>query len=490
MLLALLLIPSLAGLVAFVVRPPGLRRALLPATAAAHAAVCAAAWFHPPAPAGHGWLALDAPGQLFLSLSSGLFLAAACHAVGYLRRETQAATTPEAGLGFEPVPEAIFIVSMLWLLAAMTLVAVSQHFGLLWAAIEATSLAGAPLICFRGRRRTLDAAWKYLLVCSVGIALALLGNFFLAVAAAGAGAPARSLLLQELLAGAAGLNAVWLKAAFLLLLAGYGARMGLAPMHTWLPDACSEAPSVLFALLSGAVLNGAFLGLLRIQQVCGAAGLGGFGRELLVLFGLLSIVVAAIFIPGQADYKRLLAYSSVEHMGILALGVGLGGGAVSGAFLHAVSHSLAKAMLFLVAGNILFLCQTRLAAQVRGVRRLDPVAGWLWIAGFFAIAGSPPFGLFVSGLVILQAAIAQHRWVVVGVYLGGLALIFMGMAGAMLNMAQGEPDPRHARKGRAACLLADAPPLALGALVLVLGLYLPPGLKEVIREAARLLGGT
>src|SRR5262249_10803741 len=149
------------------------------------------------------------------------------------------------------------------------------------------------------------------------------------------------------------LHVAWLKAAFLLLLVGYGTKMGLAPLHAWLPDAHSEAPSVVSALLSGALLNCALLGIIRIQQVCVAAGDGAFGRELLVGFGLLSMAVAAIFIPGQSDYKRMLAYSSVEHMGILTLGIGLGGAGTFGGVLHTLNHSVTKAMLFMVAGNVL-----------------------------------------------------------------------------------------------------------------------------------------
>jgi hydrogenase-4 component F len=230
----------------------------------------------------------------------------------------------------------------------------------------------------------------------------------------------------------------------ILFLVGYGTKMGLAPLHTWLPDAHSEAPSVVSALLSGALLNCAFLGILRVQQVCAAAGIAAFGQELLVGFGLLSMAVAAVFIPGQSDYKRMLAYSSIEHMGILALGVGVGGGGTFGALLHAVGHAATKAMLFLTAGNILAAYRTKSTAEVRGVLRVLPVSGALWVIGFFAITGSPPFGPFLSELTILRAMLDQgHPWIA-AMFLALLAVIFVGMAGIVLEMAQGAPAPEMA----------------------------------------------
>src|SRR5438093_9095371 len=179
---------------------------------------------------------------------------------------------------------------------------------------EATTLAIEPLIFFHLHHRSLEATWKYLLICSVGIALALLGNFFLAVAAVQPDGSSLPLVVNNLVQDAAQLHDAWLKAAFLLLLVGYGTKVGLAPLHTWLPDAHSEAPSMVSALLSGALLDCAFLGILRGHQVCLGAGLGEFSRDLLVGFGLVSLAVAAIFIVGQTDFKRLLAYSSVAHM--------------------------------------------------------------------------------------------------------------------------------------------------------------------------------
>ena len=488
MIVALLLVPVVAAVIAYFLRADGPRRAVLVLAALAHAALTAATWVVTPAPAWGGWLGVDGPGRLFLGVTSALFVAAAVYAVAALRREVPGARADfEEPFVFANAPEARFTAGLLLFLAAMTLVTVSQAFGLLWVAVEATTLASAPLIYFHRHHRSLEATWKYLLVCSVGIALALLGNFFLAVAAAGHGAAAVRLALPDLVRDAGTLDVAWLKAAFILFLVGYGTKMGLAPLHTWLPDAHSEAPSVVSALLSGALLNCALLGIVRAQQVCAAAGEAEFGRGLLVGLGLLSMAGAAVFVVGQADYKRMLAYSSVEHMGILALGIGLGGAGASGGMLHAVNHSLTKAALFLVAGNILAEYRTKSTSEVRGVLRVLPVSGILWMAGFLAITGTPPFGSFLSELTILKAALDQGRAFVALAYLVLLAVVFVGMANVVLPMAQGAPrEPDRARRREP--LLGVVPAACLAALVLLLGLYVPPALRHAVEEAARGLG--
>ncbi|HEU5179527.1 MAG TPA: proton-conducting transporter membrane subunit, partial [Candidatus Polarisedimenticolia bacterium] len=307
--LALVLLPAAAGVLAFALRSDRLRRGLLVATSLAHAGLVAACLRSGGGTGPGNWLLLDALGLVFLAITSTLFLAAAFYAVGYLRREgTGPRRDFEEGQLFADAPERVFIGCMLFFLAAMSLVIVSQHMGLLWVAIEATTLASAPLIYFHRHHRSLEATWKYLLICSVGIALALLGTFFLAVAASGPGGGQIPLVLGDLVAAAPQLNPIWLRAALIFLLVGYGTKMGLAPLHTWLPDAHSESPSVVSALMSGALLNCAFLGILRAFQISGAAGGGRFMARLMVVLGLLSMTFAAGLILGQSDYKRMLAY--------------------------------------------------------------------------------------------------------------------------------------------------------------------------------------
>jgi hydrogenase-4 component F len=485
MLIALPLVPLLAGLLAVAIPADGLRRLLLVAVGLAHAGLTAATWITPPAPAYGGLLVLDPLGQLFLSLASVLFLAASIYAVGYLRHEggSQEKRDFQDGATFFNAPERVFTLCLCLFLSAITVVCSTRNISVLWVGIEATTLSSAPLIYFHRHRRSLEATWKYLVICSVGIALALLGNILVSVAFYDPVAPVSSMDLADMLPRAAGATGPWLRAAFICLLVGYGSKMGLAPMHNWLPDAHSQSPSLVSALLSGALLNCAFLGILRAVQILSAAGLGDFCGELLVLFGLLSMGTAAVFIVGLGDYKRMLAYSSVEHMGILALGVGIGGGAAFGAMLHAVNHSLTKGALFLISGNILAVYHTRSCHDARGVSRALPITAALWAAGFLAIVGSPPFGLFVSELVILRAMFAGGHLVAATAYVLALAVIFVGMATTVCRMVQG-PLPPAVRHPGPEKLLAVVPPMALLAAALVLGLYVPGGLSSLLSRAA------
>lgn len=489
MLRDLVILPAGAGLMAFLVRSNAWRRGLLVAAAAAHLLLTLRAWGVPPA-GGGVWLGLDPLGLVFLTITSLLFMAGAVYAVGYLARESgEEHADFEEGLLFRNQPEAVFTGCMLLFLATMTLVCLSRHLGLLWVAIEATTLTSAPLIYYHRHHRSLEAAWKYLLICSVGIALALLGNFFLAVAFTPDGGPTPSLGLDGLLSATVGARGVWLKVAFVFLVVGYGTKMGLAPLHTWLPDAHSEAPSVISALLSGALLNGAFLGILRVWQVLAHAGQTDFAQPLMIGFGLASMAVAAVFILGQPDYKRLLAYSSVEHMGILALGVGVGGMAVFGSLLHAINHSLTKGLLFLAAGNILAATRTKASAEVRGLLRAIPVTAVLWVVGFLAITGTPPFGVFLSKFVILSAAFDRGHAAVGVAALVLLAVIFIGMCLIVLRMVQGAPADTGKAPERSEPLWSVLPPLLLGVGVLMLGLWIPERLTDLLQAAARLVGG-
>ncbi|MEN6557554.1 MAG: proton-conducting transporter membrane subunit [Thermoguttaceae bacterium] len=493
MIWALLWIPALSGLAAFGIRRNVPRRALLLAAAVGHLAVVIACWRHAPPSVADGWIAVDPASLLFLGIASALFLAAAVYGVGYLAQSHHVAPTgeDEEELPFQNFPEAAFTGCLLLFLATMSLVAVSQHLGLMWVGVEATTLVSAPLIYFHRHHRSLEATWKYLVICSVGIALALLGNFFVAAAARSGGQTAIHLTMADLTAHANALNPRWLQAAFLFFLVGYGTKMGLAPLHTWLPDAHSEAPSVVSALLSGALLNCAFLTILRTHGLLAAAGLADFSSDLLVGFGLFSMAVAAVFIVGQADFKRMLAYSSVEHMGILSLGIGVGGAAAFGAMLHAVNHSLVKAMLFLAAGNILARYRTKSTVRVRGLLRLSPATGVLWMAGFLAIVGLPPFGPFLSELTILKGVFDAGRpWLAAG-YLTALAVVFVGMAAICLRMSYGAPPDalqNPASPARREPLWSIAPVASLGALALLLGLYVPPPLVDLLHRAAVALG--
>ncbi|SDF63879.1 proton-conducting transporter transmembrane domain-containing protein [Desulfovibrio legallii] len=497
MLTTLLFLPLAVGCAMLLWGRAGVCRAGLPLTALIHAVLACAvaarvAQGETPTALG-GLLAPDALGALFLALASLLFLAASVYAVHYLREEERIGEhTNILDHGrFTNAPERRFTACLCFFLASMTLVTVTPHLGAQWVGIEATTLSSAPLIYFHRHKSSLEATWKYLIICSVGIALALLGNILLAVAFHGASAAGDAAGLDQagwFVRHAAQAEPTWLKAAFVFLLVGYGTKMGLAPLHNWLPDAHSQAPSLVSALLSGALLNCAMLGMLRGHQIMLAAGLGGLSGGMLTVLGLLSLLTAAVFIVGQGHYKRMLAYSSVEHMGILALGVGVGGLAVSGAMLHAVCHSLVKCMLFLLSGNILARYHTYSSYDVRGMRWTMPFTAALWTAGFLAVAGSPPFGIFVSELLIFKGMLAADRPWIAAAYLLLLAVIFVGLSVAVLRMVQGNrPTDMPAVRREALCSVL--PPLALGLAVLTLGLWVPDGLWDFLTRAAALIGG-
>jgi hydrogenase-4 component F len=467
------------------------RPRLVAATAAAHfaatvallasptpAGASIAGWLGPAAgPAGGAWLALDAPGRLLLAVVSVLFLCCAVYSTGYLRYRVERANRR-------------FCACMLAALGTMSLVAYAQHLGLLWIGIEATTLATAPLIYFNRTARSIEATWKYLLIASVGIALALLGSFFVGYAALLGGGEA-SLRFGDLLAGAGELSRPWLRAGFALLLIGYGTKMGLAPMHTWKPDAYGEAPGVVGAVLAGGLTSCAFLAVLRLAQVAAAAGEGAFTSRLLLAIGLASMAVAGASMLGQRDLKRMLAYSSVEHMGILAVAAGLGIGAAAGAtfaaLLHLVNNALAKGALFLSVGNIHRAFGGKTTGEVHGALRRLPLSGTLFLLGLFAVTGSPPFGPFVSELLVLSSAFGTGRWAIGALFLALLLLVFAGMGATSLAALQGRPPLAARRSSYRDGVTTFAPALVLLALVLLFGLHLPAPVAALIADAAAAL---
>jgi hydrogenase-4 component F len=470
----LILAPLALAAVAFADPSPTRRPLALLAGGLLHLTGVVAIWIIRPAPALGGWLDLDPLAKVVLPMTSVLFCVCAVYAQGYLARRADR-------------DNRVFVGGLLVLLSAMTVVSLAQHLGLLWVAIELTTLSTAPLIYFDKTARSLEAAWKYLLVCSLGIALALLGTFFLALAGGGPDGP-RSLLLADLTRAGAALSAPWVRAGFIFLLVGYGTKMGLAPLHSWKPDAYGEAPGILGALLSGGVTSVGFIALARVVKVCFAAGQGAFVREALVGMGLLSMALAAVFMIGQRDFKRMLAYSSVEHMGILTLGLGLGGAAASGAMFHTVNNGLTKGVLFLAAGNLHRSYGSKKVDEVRGAARRLPVSGPLFLAGFLAITGSPPFSPFFSEFSILNGALGGGRYLVGGLFLLLLSVIFVGMGATVLKVVQGDPAGAPEVPDHGDSWLTAGPPLLLMVIVLLLGLFLPRELRALFDAAAARVG--
>ena len=467
MLLALVLVPAAFAIMAAVVRNARVRAWLVPAGGIVHAALSAYAAIEPPPPMLERWLALGPLGRVMLPLVSAQFAVCSFYVPGYLALRAERSSRA-------------FCACLLALLASMSLVVLSHHLGLMWVAIESATLATAPMIYFTRNQKSLEAIWKYLLIGSVGIAFALFGSFFLASAALHKGLSS-SLLFEDLVHDAPLLSKPWLHAAFVLLIVGYGTKIGLAPMHTWKPDVYGEAPGVVGALLSGGVTTCAFIAVIRVLQIANAAGDGELARTLLVVFGLLSIGVAGAFMIRQRDFKRMLAYSSVEHMGVVAVGLGLGGLGTYGALLHLINNSFGKGVVFLTAGNIHRVFGGKLVDNVGGAIHRVPASAGLFLTGFFAITGSPPFGLFISELVIVQAAFGSGQYWVGGVFLAFLAAVFIGMAATVTRVVQGAaPAAGRAKEP----FLTVAPAVACLAVILVLGLYIPPWLEDAIRQAA------
>lgn len=470
--------PLAAALAAYPLGRRGIPAALLLSVAGMHVAAVAALWLRPGERALAGWLAVDPLGLVVLTLISLLFAVVAHYALAFLRVET-----PRGGR--------VFACCLLAFLSAASLVAVSQQVALMWVGMESTTLAVAPLVYHRHDRRSLEAVWKYLVLSSVGIALALLAVFLLATAQQAPGS--RPLVLPDLIAQGPRLDAWWLRAAFVFALVGFGTKMGLAPLHAWKPDTYGEAPSLVAGLMAGALTSCAFLGLARFTQVAVAAGLQPFVQPLLIAFGLFSLLVACAFMLGQADVKRLLAYSSVEHMGLLVLGLGIGGVGAYGSVLHVLNNGLAKGFLFLVVGNLQLATPGRgsAVADLRGMLRLRPASAWLLLLGLFAVTGSPPFGLFISEFAIVSGAVRAHRHVVAGATILLLSIIFVGIASMLLEIVYGEPareaaDDRRLSRERIGLVLG---PALLAGLVLLLGLYIPGRVRTVVALAAQSLGG-
>jgi hydrogenase-4 component F len=479
MLLNLLIIlPLLAAALAALLPSERLRPWLLPATALPHLFLVGRLILQPEAAGDGAMLALDPLGRLVLLVVSLLYTVSSLYALGYFK------THPTWS-------NRTFVVCLLVFLAAMSCAAAARHLGLLWVAVEATTVVSAPMIYFNRNRFSIEATWKYLLFCSVGIALAMLGILFLAYAGLHGGAE-ESLHFDLLLAQAPLYSKPWLRAGFVFLLVGFGTKMGLAPLHTWKPDAYGEAPGLAGGLMAGGLTSVAFLAVLRAVQIMNSAGEAELARQCLLGLGLLSLVFAAVFVIRQRDIKRMLAYSSVEHMGILAIGVAVGGLAAYGAMFHVLNNALTKGSLFMCAGNIHRYFGSKKMCETQGAVSVLPWSAGLFLAGFLAITGSPPFGPFLSEFSILRGIFGAGRNGLGLTFISLLTVIFIGMSHTVLSVALGPPmeeteDEARERLGLREGGLTVLGPLLLLAMVLALGLYLPPPLRELFREAAGLL---
>ena len=376
----------------------------------------------------------------------------------------------------------------LWLgsLTAMVLVLVSNNLGVMWVGMEATTLLTAFLISFHRDRLSLEAMWKYLLICSVGIAFAFIGTIFTAAAVQnGSGVGADALLWTRLAGPDVRLDPTLMTFAFIFVLVGYGTKAGLAPIHSWLPDAHSQAPAPVSAMFSGFLLNTALYCIMRFVPPARIA-LGGFADGLLVFFGVLSILVAAGFIVFQRDAKRFLAYSSVEHLGIIALGYGLGPLGTFAALFHTLNHSLSKSLAFCAVGRLGQRFGTHNMDTLSGALRHDRLWALALVGSILSLIGAAPFAIFMSEYQLLRAAAGAQKWVVLVLFLAAASVVFVSALRHLIDMAFGDAKiPGSTLPVRVFSYAVAVPPLAA---LLFLGLWLPPWLVEAIDRAAAVLG--
>lgn len=478
MLILIIAIPLTASLASLLIKKRAKNLNIIAGSAAiAQLAVCAIVVASVVKSGSYFWapyFLVDSLGAILIMIVSIVGFAALIYSINYLKVEVA-----KRIIGFRRVRQ-YFILIHLFLLAMFFAIITTSPI-LMWISIEATTLATAFLISFYNKPSAMEAAWKYLIINSIGLLLGFLGTL-LVFTLLSPGAHGW-VTWKDLLSGAANLNPAVARMAFIFILIGYGTKMGLVPMHTWLPDAHSKAPVPISSLLSGVLLNVAFLAILRFKLIIDTALGSNFSQELLILFGTASVVVAGFIILVQKNYKRLLAYSSIEHMGLLALGFGVGGLGIFAALLHMIYHSLAKSVLFLSAGNIFLKYSSTKIANVKGVLSTAPITGILFLLGFLAATGVPPFGIFVTEFYILSAVASLHPFVAVAT-LSALVLVFIGFFHNVTSMVFGKAQ-KGIVKGEISKWLIF-PPALLIVILIIIGFFLPNFIKILIDSVALL----
>ncbi|MEQ4512356.1 hydrogenase 4 subunit F [Dickeya zeae] len=430
--------------------------------------------------AAHRWLHLDSLSALFLAILGVIGFLTGLYSMGYMRHEVDSGEVSVTTLCHYYGFFHLFLFTML-------LVITSNNLILMWAAIEATTLSSAFLVGLYGQRSSLEAAWKYIIICTVGVAFGLYGTVLVYANAANVMAePGNAIFWTEVLKHAGELDSTLMHLAFIFILIGFGTKTGLFPMHAWLPDAHSEAPSPTSALLSAVLLNCALLVIVRYTILISAAIGPEFPQRLLLVFGLLSVAVAAFLILVQRDMKRLLAYSSVENMGLIAVALGIGGPlGILAALLHTLNHSLAKTLLFCGSGNVLLKYGTRDMDAVKGILRVAPITGALLAGGALALGGMPPFNVFLSEFMTVTAGIHAGHLPLVLVLLVLLTVVLAGLVRMIATSVLGS-KPEAVSKGELGWL-TTAPMLILLVLMLVMGTRIPQPVTHLLERATAIV---
>jgi hydrogenase-4 component F len=430
-----------------------------------------------------GILRVDNLGLVFLLLVAVLTLAVSIYTVGWLEQAVAVGNMKAESL--RP-----YFALVQAFVATMVVTVLADNLGVLWIAMEGTTITSAVLVGYHGHHHGLEAAWKYIIVTTIGISFGLFGTVLVYAAAAavhgsaGPGAMSWSAIMQV----APTLDPGIVRIGFIFVMVGYGAKAGLAPMHLWLPDAHSQAPTPVSALLSGALIKCALLGIIRFQTIAAAACGPAFPARVLVVFGLTSVVVATPFILTQRDLKRLLGYHSVEHVGIVALGLGFGGPVGTyGALLHVVNHGVTKALAFFAAGTAIARYGSRDIQVIRGLLAVAPIGATLLMLAALSLAGVPPFSIFVSELLVLRAGIGAGHWVAIAIFLTMVVIIFAGLLHHVGAMVFGRPTDAAGRQPEAWSPLLGM--MLLAAIMILLGLTIPAGFDGLLRRATEIVVG-
>lgn len=426
-----------------------------------------------------GFVYLDSTGAFFLFTVCLVIAAASFGSATYIHVEEQRGELS----GFQV---RLYFIGFGLFASMMSASLMTGNLGLLFVLIEASTLASVVLVGLEARPRSLEAAWKYVIISSLGVTIALVGTLYLFYAGSRLQLSSNlRLTWPYLYQHAAELSHPSLRLAFLLAVIGYGTKVGLAPMHTWLPDAHAEAPSPASAMLSAALLNTGMYAIIRFLAIA-QVGLGAtYVHRVMLLFGFLSVAIGALFLVRAGNIKRLFAYSSVEHMGIIAIGLGFGGViGVYGALLHVLNHAIGKATLFLVSGDAVLAYRTRDSREVTGMLAGLPFAGGVLLFATMAILGSPPFGLFLSELTIVRAGFRSSSAVLAGLLLLLLVVAFVGLARTVTGMVTGpSAAPVRAYASRLDRVLSAVPLVAGLAGLVLLGVWIPGGIQHAIMSS-------
>ena len=471
-ILALLIVPAAAGLACFA-RPARSAAITVASGLAGFALVLALV----PAAAHHdlgytGYLRVDAVSAIFLLATGFGYAAVAVYSVGYCKGHHDRRFY--AGLNL-----------FAW---AMLAAPMMSSLALVWIAVEVTTIISALLVAIEDTDGAAEAAWKYVLIASAGLGLALLGTLFAYFAGAQVLGQHYNLAIAPLLEAGARLPHTPVRLAFLLALLGYGTKMGLFPVHTWLPDAHSEAPAPVSALLSGSVLAVSFYAILRFYQVAAATLGSGFPRDALLAFGVATLLLAALYVFGQRDIKRLLAYSSMEHMGILAIGVSFGAPvALAGVMLHVLAHAAAKGNAFMGAGVFTVKFGGKQISAIRGALDLLPWSGPLFLLAVFALSALPPSGIFRSEFQIISGGLGSGSYAAAAILIILATVAFFGLSASATGMLF-TPPPREQTRGEPSAWMV-VPVVAGVAVLFLLGVHPPAELTGLLTRAVHLLGG-